>query len=341
MTAEPKPPIDPVRWRPPPVEDLPSFPAPPLTVVPLPGNAPEDVVVDAAGNIWTGVEDGRIIRIDPDGSSHRVVADTEGRPLGLAVARDGRLLICDSHRGLLTMDTGTGELETLVDKVDGRRLKFCSNVVETSDGTLFFTESTSALPYEYYKGAALEGRPRGSLFRRDTDGTVLTVVAGLHFANGVTLTADGSAVVFAESLGRRLSKYWLSGPQAGSVTPLVTNLPGYPDNISTGSDGRIWTAMVAPVNALAEWLTPRAPIVRRLLWKLPYRLLPDMKPEVWAVAFDPDTGAATAGLHTSRPDFALATGAIESDGRLWLGCIGSPAVAYAELDGAGPAAVGP
>ena len=31
-----------------------------------------------------------------------------------------------------------------------------------------------------------DARARGSLFRRDPDGTVLTVVPGLYFANGVT-----------------------------------------------------------------------------------------------------------------------------------------------------------
>jgi sugar lactone lactonase YvrE len=331
VTAEPKPPIDPVRWQPPPVDELPSFPAAPLTVVPLPGNAPEDVVADADGQIWTGVDDGRIIRIAPDGASHQVVADTGGRPLGLAVARDGRLLICDSHRGLLAMDTRSGDLEVLVEAVDGRRLRFCSNVTETSDGTLYFTESTSALPYEYYKGAALEGRGRGSLFRRDPDGTVRTVVPGLYFANGVTLVADESAVVFAETTGRRLSKYWLTGPQAGEVTPLASHLPGYPDNISTGSDGRIWTAIVAPINPLAEWLTPRAPIVRKLMWRVPYRLLPNMKKLVWVVAFDPDSGKPVAGLNTQHPDFGLTTGVVESADRLWLACIGAAAVAYTSL----------
>ena len=81
------------------------------------------------------------------------------------------------------------------------------------------------------------GRATGSLFRRDPDGTVTVLASGLLFANGVTLTADESAIVFAESTGRRLSKYWLTGAQAGSLTPLVSHLPGYPDNISTGSDG--------------------------------------------------------------------------------------------------------
>jgi sugar lactone lactonase YvrE len=326
----PKPPVDPVRWQPPPVDPLRDFGPADLTVVPVPGNAPEDVVVDAAGNIWTGVDDGRIVRISPDGQP-TVVGETGGRPLGLAVARDGRLLVCDSPRGLLAMDTDSGKFETLVEEVDGRHLQFCSNVTETPDGTIYFTVSTSAFTYPHFKGAIMEARPRGSLFRRDADGTVLTVVPGLYFANGVTQTADGSALVFAETQGRRLSKYWLTGPQAGAVTTLVANLRGYPDNISTGADGRIWVALVSPVNAAAEWLAPRAPALRKLLWKLPDRLQLQIKPEVWAVAFDPDSGEAIAGLHSKHQSFGMVTGLVESDGKLWMGCIGAPAVAYCAI----------
>src|SRR5512142_3327697 len=84
-----KPRINPVRWQPPPVDPLPDLPAPSITVVPLPGNGPEDVVVDTAGRVWTGLEDGRIVRIPPDGGEPTVIADTGGRPLGLHVARDG------------------------------------------------------------------------------------------------------------------------------------------------------------------------------------------------------------------------------------------------------------
>ena len=100
-------------------------------------------MVDADGNIWTGVDDGRIVRISPDGRA-TVVGDTGGRPLGLAVARDGRLLVCDSPRGLLAMDTDSGRCEALVEEVDGRHLQFCSNVTQLPDGTIYFTESTSA-----------------------------------------------------------------------------------------------------------------------------------------------------------------------------------------------------
>jgi sugar lactone lactonase YvrE len=330
MPAEPKPPIDPVRWQPPPVDPLPDFGPVDLTVIPVPGHAPEDVVVDAEGRIWTGVDDGRIVRISPDGKSS-VVAKTGGRPLGLAVARDGRILICNSPGGLLALDPSSGKLETLVEEVDGRPLQFCSNVTEIADGTIYFTESTSAFTYAYFKGGVLEARPRGSLFRRDPDGTVLTEVPGLYFANGLTPTADGSALVFAETTGRRLSKYWLTGDRAGTVTPLVANLPGHPDNLSTGVDGRIWCAIVSPVNAAAEWLAPRWPALRKLLWKLPDRLQPQIKSQVWAVAFDPDTGEPVAGLRTEHPSFGMVTGLVEADGKLWMGCIGASAVAYTAL----------
>ena len=297
----------------------------------MPGPAPEDVVVDADGAIWTGLADGKIVRIDADAGTHTVVADTGGRPLGLAVARDGRLLICDSHRGLLRMDTGSGEFETLVAEVRGRPLKFCSNVVESTDGTIYFTESTDRFHYEYYKGAIIEARGAGSLLRRDPDGAVTRLVSGLQFANGVTLTADESALVVAETQGARVSKFWLTGPQSGTLTPLAAELPGYPDNISTGPDGRIWVAMVSDRNAFAEWLAPKAPILRKLLWLLPYGWLPDVKPLVWILGLDPDDGRVLTQIRNVHPSFGSTTGVVQNGERLWLAGIGSPAVAYVDL----------
>ena len=134
--------------------------------------------------------------------------------------------------------------------------------------------------------------------------------------------------MFAETQGRRLSKYWLTGPKAGTVTVLAEHLPNMPDNISTGSDGRIWVAMVTPRNTAADALAPRLPLLRKIVWALPDKLQPQISPEVLAVAFDPDTGAAVAGVHMNRPDFGVVTGLVEHDGRLWMSSIGFPAVAH-------------
>ncbi|AFM15976.1 gluconolactonase [Mycolicibacterium chubuense NBB4] len=319
-----KPPVDPVRWQAPPVDPLPRFPAAELTLIPVPGGEPEDVVVDADGNLWAGALDGGIVRMRPDGSAPEVVGNTGGRPLGLAFTRDGRLLICDSPRGLLAMDTASGRIETLVDTIDDRVLQFCSNATETADGAIYFTESTSAFTVADYLGAILEARGRGALHRLDTDGRVTTVLDGLYFANGLTPTADGAALVIAETQGRRLSKYWLTGPQAGTLTPLAGHLPAMPDNLSTGSDGRIWCAMVTPANPLADRLAAGPPLLRSLLWRLPPRLQPKPEAVVWVVGFDPDSGDAIAGVRTTHPSFSMVTGVVEAHGRLWLGSIGAP-----------------
>jgi sugar lactone lactonase YvrE len=325
-----KPPIDPVRWQPPPVDPLPDLPAPDVTVVVMPGNGPEDVVVDATGQLWAGLEDGRIVRVPANGEPV-VVANTGGRPLGMHVARDGRVLVCDSHRGLLALDPASGTLTTLVDSVDGRPLMFCSNVTETADGTIYFTESTSRFHFEDYLAPIVEARGTGSLFRIAGGGAVETLMRGLYFANGVTPTVDESALVFAETVGRRLTKYWLTGPKAGTAEPLAVNLPGMPDNLSTGADGRIWCAFVNPANAALERLFPKAPWIRKVVWRLPERMQPKIEPEIWVAAFDADTGDAVAGVRTRRPDFGVVTGVVEAQGRVWMSTINFPALAHVDL----------
>ncbi|MCH9667279.1 MAG: SMP-30/gluconolactonase/LRE family protein [Actinomycetia bacterium] len=326
-----KPRIDPVRWQAPPVDPLPEFPAAQITLVPVPGGEPEDVVVDADGCLWTGALDGSIVALRPGDGGPRVVGNTGGRPLGLAVARDGRLLVCDSPRGLLAMDTRTGAFETLVETVHGRKLQFCSNVTETADGTVYFSESTTSFTVADYVGAILEARGRGSLYRLDSGGAVTPVVDGLYFANGVTPTADGSALVIAESQGRRLSKYWLTGPRAGAVTPLAVNLPAMPDNLSTGADGRIWCAMVTPANPLADRLAAGPPLLRKMVWRLPAFLQPKPEAVVWVVAFDPDSGDAVAGMRTTHPAFSMVTSVVEADDQLWMGSIGAPYLGRVDL----------
>ena len=87
------------------------------------------------------------------------------------------------------MNRDTGETEVLVESVNGRRLQFCSNVVESPDGTIYFTESTASSPSSTSRARSSSPAASGGLFRRDPDGTVSTLLDRLYFANGLTLTA--------------------------------------------------------------------------------------------------------------------------------------------------------
>ncbi len=330
-----KPRLEPVRRElpPPPARAEQSSgpdPFPTAQLIPVSGYGPEDVVVDAEGRLLCGVEGGRLLRIDPERRVEETIADTDGRPLGLEVLEDGRVLVCDAKRGLLRLDPSSGELETLVRYIDGVPLRFCSNAAAAADGTIWFTESTNRYDFEHFLGALLEHRPSGRLFRRDPDGTVETVLADLHFPNGVALTADQSALLFAETGAYRLSRLEVSGPAAGSHETLADNLPGLPDNLSRQVGGRFWLAMVNPRDRALDRLGTAPLRLRRGLWRTPERMQPEVTRTTWVIALD-QRGKVLTDLQQERDDYHAVTGVAEANGRLFLASVEERALLALDL----------
>jgi hypothetical protein len=107
---------------------------------------------------------------------------------------------------------------------------------------------------------------------------------------------------------------------------LVDNLPGFPDNISRGTDGLVWIAMGSPRNAMLDMLAPRPPVLRKMLWALPEALLPKPADTVWVQAVD-ERGELVHDLQTTTPGFSMVTGVREHEGAVWLGSLHSTAIA--------------
>jgi sugar lactone lactonase YvrE len=303
-----------------------------LTVHPVPGPGAEDVVVDAEGRVCTGTADGAVFRLSPDGRRIDRVGDTGGRPLGLELLPDGRLLVCDAHRGLLALDPETGAVEELTTLVHGQRMMFCNNAAVHSSGDIWFTDTSRLYSIEQWKADVVENTASGRLLRRRPDGTVDVVLTGLRFANGVALAADESYVAVAETAGRTVVRRWLTGPRAGQTDALVTDLPGYPDNISRGSDGLIWVTIASPTDPVVERLMTGPMVLRRLAWRLPAPLQPKPKRTVRVMAFD-DLGEVVHDRVLPADGYHMVTGVREHDGTVWLGSLEEPAVAAFDLEG--------
>src|SRR5882757_469380 len=79
---------------------------------------PEGINFDEQGHLYAGYLDGRVVRFSSDGIQHVVLANTRGRPLGMAPLPDGRLLIADAIRGLIQLDAD-GVLTVLSTQADG------------------------------------------------------------------------------------------------------------------------------------------------------------------------------------------------------------------------------
>ncbi|HOT57129.1 MAG TPA: SMP-30/gluconolactonase/LRE family protein, partial [Ornithinibacter sp.] len=94
--------------------------------------------------------------LDPGSGPTTTVTSTGGRPLGLENLPDGRILVCDAHRGLLALDPASGDLETLLTEVDGDRLLFTNNAAVAPDGTIWFSDSSRIWPIEEWKNDLIE-----------------------------------------------------------------------------------------------------------------------------------------------------------------------------------------
>ena len=301
-----------------------------LTVVRVPGPGAEDVVVAEDGSVFTGTEDGVVWRVRGDGAVLERVGGTGGRPLGLELLPDGRLLICDARRGVLAMDIATGAVEELTVLVHGERMVFCNNAAVAGDGTIWFSDTSRVHGIDRWKADMVENTSSGRLMRRDPDGSVSVVVDGLRFANGVALAADESYVAVAETAGRCVVRRWLAGDRAGETDHLVTDLPGYPDNIARGSDGLIWVTIASPRDPVVEGIMNGPMTLRRAAWRLPEALQPKPKRTARVMAFD-DTGAVVHDRSFDASAFHMVTGVREHQGRVWLGSLVQPAVAVFEL----------
>ncbi len=305
-----------------------------LTVIPVPGPGAEDVVVAGPGPdegaVFTGTEDGSIFRVSHDGRRIDRVAHTGGRPLGIELDVDGRLLVCDARRGVLRVDPRHGGAEEVTDRLDGTPMMFCNNAAVASDGTVWFSDSSRHYGIDRWKDDFVQDTRTGRLARLGTDGTVEVVIDGLAFANGVALAADESYVAVAETGARTVVRWWLTGPRAGTRDLLADDLPGYPDNIARGSDGLIWVSIASPTDPVVERLQ-RAPMpLRRAVTKVPERLQPKPKRTVRAVAYD-DAGRLVHDVDLPGTGYHMVTGVREHDGRLWLGSLHEPAIAVVEL----------
>jgi sugar lactone lactonase YvrE len=303
-------------------------------VVPVPADGAEDVVVGTHGRdegaVFTGTEDGSIFRISHDGQHLERVAHTGGRPLGLEIDADGRLLVCDARRGVLRVDTTSGAVEQVTDSVAGHKMVFCNNAAIASDGTVWLSDSSTRFGIEQWKADFLQDTRTGRLLRLGTEGAVEVVLDGLAFANGVALSRDEDFVAVAETGARTVVRHWITGEKAGSRDFLVEGLPGYPDNIARGSDGLIWVTIASPVDPVVERLRTGPLWLRRAVTRIPEALQPRPKRTVRVQAYD-DAGALVHDVDVDTPDYHMVTGVREHDGRVWMGSLHEPAVAVLDL----------
>ncbi|MHC8343897.1 SMP-30/gluconolactonase/LRE family protein [Pseudomonas sp. RT6P73] len=319
--------VRPVAWTPP--------PAPSLTsgvyadnqrlkgverVGPADIEGPEALLLED-NVLITGLHDGRLIRTSLDGKDTKVLADTGGRPLGLARHPNGLLVIADGVKGLLSLDA-QGRLIPLTTAAGSEPFGFTDDVaIDKSGHYAYFSDASSRWGYGKDGEAILEHGGDGRLLRYDFQtGKTTVLLDKLEFANGVTLGPDDSFVLVNETGAYRITRFWLSGPKAGTHDVFIDNLPGLPDNLAFNGRDRFWVALYAPRNALLDATAPH-PFVRKMIVRAMTVLPKPVEKRAFALGLDLD-GKVIANLQdASTGNYSPITTVREYGDWLYLGSL--------------------
>jgi len=323
-------PINPVAWIPPAAPELTGVYAQNSELAKIErlhvdSFAPEDVAIDTQDRIYCGAGDGRIFRFQPDGTHPEVFANTGGRPLGLIFDHDGNLIVADAIKGLLSINRegAMSILTTVADDVPFR----CTNDLDIAgDGTIYFTDASYKYPLTRLKDDLLEHQPNGRFMAYDPRTKQTRVLMrDLYFANGVAVSPDQSFVLVNDTGEYRVRRFWLTGPKQGQSDVFIDNLPGFPDGISSNGSGTFWLALVNGRDAALDGLLPH-PFLRKIVWRLPNFLQPNIKRYAFALALDRN-GKVIRNLQDPSPQcFTQIANVVEHKGMLYFGSIGESAI---------------
>jgi sugar lactone lactonase YvrE len=294
------------------------------------GHKPEDVALDAHGNIYAGSEDGRIVVMQPDGTQPRVFAETHGRPLGLIFDPAGNLIVADAIKGLLSVNK-SGEIKVLAAESDGVKFGCLNDLDVAADGTVFFSEASRKFPMAQFSNDILEHQPNGRLLAFDPKSKKLrTVLRDLYFANGVAVSPDQTFVLVAETGKYCVRRVWLKGPKTGQDDVFIDNLPGFPDGISSNGKDKFWLALVTPRQPLFDRMLPH-PFVRKIVMRLPKFLQPAPQRYSFVLALDAQ-GHVVENLQNGSPDcYSQIANVVERNHTLYFGSIGEDTVGRLRL----------
>jgi sugar lactone lactonase YvrE len=311
-----------------------------LNLIPLPGEAgPEHIAVARDGKLYAAVASGRILRMNPDGTGQEVYAETGGRVLGFDFDAAGNIIAADAIRGLLSIGPDA-RVMLLADRAGGEPIRYADAVAVAKSGKVYFTDASGRFSPAQWGGTfeagvldILEQAATGRVVEYDPANRATRIVAsGLSFPNGIALSEDESDLFVAETGRFRIWKVSVAATNLDVARPstqatiVFANLPGYPDNLMRGLDGRIWVGFTGPRSPKVDAMADK-PILREVTLRLPRALWPLPRKYGHVFAFTED-GRVVADLQDPSGSYPETTGVTETRDRLFIQNLHLPAIGW-------------
>jgi gluconolactonase len=204
-----------------------------------------------------------IKRLDLDTLRVSVVREEANGANGMALAPDGRLLVCEqgtrsTRARISAVDPATGSAETVVDELGGLPLNSPNDVVVARDGSIWFTDPA----YGYLQGFKPEPAHGDYVYR--FDGRLTVVDDSFDKPNGLAFSPDESVLYVGDSGANHQQGTFdprrphnirafdvLDGKRLVNGRLFATITPGFPDGIKVDADGRVYSSSFSGIQVFA------------------------------------------------------------------------------------------
>ncbi len=330
-------PIDPVQWIPPESQGYVGAHArntklAHLQIIPLgEEEGPEQIIIGKDNKLYTTVASGNILRMNRDGSQQEIFAQTGGRVLGFDFDSHDNIIAADVNNGLISISPDK-KIAVLTNKVNGDPIRYPDAVALAKSGKIYFSDASQRFAPKDWGGIfqsstmdILEQRSTGRILEYDPITKNTRVVAkGFSFANGVALSQDQKWIFVNETGKYRVWKISINANDVDITNPdpsahvLFENLPGYPDNMTRGINGKIWVGLIKPRSPGLDKMTiTTTPFMRKLIVRLPRFLWPVPRSYGHVFAFT-EEGKVVADLQDPSGAYPEITGVTETPDRLYI-----------------------
>nr|XP_043616318.1 protein STRICTOSIDINE SYNTHASE-LIKE 11-like [Erigeron canadensis] len=190
-----------------------------------------------------------------DGNTDSEKGPICGRPLALSFHPvTGLLYIADAFFGLLVVGPQGGLATQLVGG-----FKFLTGLdIDLLRGDIYLSDSSLVYDIRNATQPGFTPDSTGRFLRYNPHNRqVTTLLSGLFGGGGPAVSKDGTFVLVAELLRKRISKYWLVGSKANTAEVLL-DLDGNPNKIKRAErKGEFWVAVSVGNQPRAPLVVPR------------------------------------------------------------------------------------
>ncbi|WP_394363433.1 SMP-30/gluconolactonase/LRE family protein [Amycolatopsis sp. SB7-3] len=195
--------------------------------------------------VFSDIPNDRVLRWDETTGAVGVFREPAGFHNGHTVDRQGRLVSCEQGNRRVTRTEHDGTTTVLAETYQGKRFNSPNDVVESSDGAIWFTDPSYGIDSDYEGHQAESEIGACHVYRVDpVDGSVRIVADDFSRPNGLAFSLDESLLYIADTRQKpsHIRVFSVDDGRLSGGEVFATSDAGGFDGVRLDAAGRVWAA---------------------------------------------------------------------------------------------------